>query len=335
MRSKKLHIVTQNKMKHLKKLSTNQNIINALAIDQRNSLKEMINVKNPEVVEDQEIKNYKILVSKVLTKYASSILLDPEYGVEAAQKRDENAGLLISYEISGYNKEEEGRFPRLLPDLSVKRIKNIGANAVKILLYYDVDEPDWINAQKKAFVERVGSECVGEDIPYFLEIVTYDSNITNKESIEFAKMKPHKVIESMKEFSNEKYNVDVLKIEAPVNMKFVEGYETTDEVVYTEDEALEFFEKQSKATNLPFIFLSAGVSAQLFIETIEFAKKGNSEFSGVLCGRATWKDSVSVFVKDGFRATDDWLNTQGIDNINEINAVVEKCATPFTKRVRI
>lgn len=330
-----MHTVSKNKMKHLNKLSSDEHIINALAIDQRNSLKEMMNKDNPESVDEKEIKNYKVLVSKELTKYASSILLDPQYGIEAANKRNENAGLLISYEISGYDKNEEGRFPRLLPDLSVSRIKKLGANAVKILLYYDVDEAEWINNQKQAFVERVGSECLAEEIPYFLEIVTYDRNIEGKDSIEYAKVKPRKVIESMKEFSKDKYNVDVLKMEVPVNMKFVEGFETEGLAIHTQEEALAYYEEQSKATHLPFIFLSAGVSAQLFMDTIEFAEKGNSEFSGVLCGRATWKDSVPVFVNEGVSATNNWLNTQGQENINELNIIVEKFATPFTKRIKL
>lgn len=329
-----MHTVSKNKMKHLEKLASDEHLINALAIDQRNSLKLMMNKTEPERVSEQDIIDYKVLVSRELTKYASSILLDPQYGIEAANQRNENAGLLISYEISGYEKDKEGRFPRLLPDLSVSRIKEMGANAVKILLYYDVDEADWINDQKHAFVERVGSECLGEEIPYFLEIVTYDATNEDKDSAAFAKVKPHKVIESMKEFSKAQYNVDVLKMEVPVNMKFVEGFNEDREIVYTRDEALSYYEEQSQATHLPFIFLSAGVSAQLFIDTLEFAKEGQSEFSGVLCGRATWKNSVPIYVEEGEAATETWLNTQGKENINELNIVVNASATPFTKRVQ-
>ena len=51
------------------------------------------------------------------------------------------------------------------------------ANAVKFLLYYDVDDTEEINIQKKAYIERIGSECVAEDIPFFLEVLTYDDNI--------------------------------------------------------------------------------------------------------------------------------------------------------------
>lgn len=91
----------------------------------------------------------------------------------------------------------------------------------------------------------------------------------------------------MKEFSNPRYGVDVLKVEVPVNMKYVEGYAAGEEYVYTKEQAARHFKEQSEATPLPFIFLSAGVSADLFRETLRFAKASGSTFNGVLCGRAT------------------------------------------------
>ena len=48
-----------------------------------------------------------------------------------------------------------------------KRIKEQGADAVKFLLYYDVDSADELNQEKQAYIERIGSECVAEDIPFF------------------------------------------------------------------------------------------------------------------------------------------------------------------------
>ena len=64
---------------------------------------------------------------------------------------------------------------------------------------------------------------------------------------------------------------------------------------------------QSEATQLPFIFLSAGVSAAMFQETLKFAKTGSS-FNGVLCGRATWANGVLPFVQQGAEAAVAWRN---------------------------
>ena len=211
------------------------------------------------------------------------------------------------------------------------QLKEEGADAVKFLLYYDVDESEEINIQKKAYMERVGAECVAEDIPFFLEILSYDCKIDDNSTAEYAKVKPRKVIEAMKVFSDPRYNVDVLKVEVPVNMKFVEGF-SDGETVYTKEEAANYFKLQEEATSLPYIYLSAGVSAKLFQDTLKFAHDSGAKFNGVLCGRATWANGVEVFAKEGEKATVEWLNTIGRKNIEELNEVVEKTATSWKEK---
>lgn len=322
--------VSLKQLQKLKNTSNQEGIIGALAIDQRGALKKMIN-KYKQEAEDGDIETFKKIVSEELTPYASSILLDPEYGLPAASSRSENAGLLLAYEKTGYDASTPGRLPDSLNVWSVKRLKEAGADACKFLLYYDVDESDEINDQKKAYMERIGSECVAEELPFFLELVSYDATIEDTGSKEYAKVKPHKVNEMMKEFSKSRYNVDVLKMEVPVNMNYVEGY--GDEVVYSREEALNYFKEQSEATELPFIFLSAGVSAQLFQETLHFAKEAGSTFNGVLCGRATWANGVEPFIKEGEEAARQWLQTQGRKNIEELNAVLAETASSWHTKI--
>lgn len=324
--------VSTAKLDHLKRLSTEDGIISALAIDQRGSLRKMIAAGGG--VEDVQtaVENFKVAVSEELTLFASSILLDPEYGLPAAKKRHSDAGLLLAYEETGYDATQVGRLPDLLPEWSAKRIKEIGADAVKFLLYYDVDEDPKINDWKHAFTERIGSECHAEDIPFFLEIVTYDAQDDDVKSAKYAAVKPHKVIEAMKEFSKDRYQVDVLKVEVPVDMNYVEGF-APGEVVYTKEEAAEHFRQQNAATHLPYIYLSAGVSAKLFQETLLFAAEAGAEFNGVLCGRATWKDAVPVFAQEGESATRTWLKNQGKTNLDELNEVLGRTAVSWSKRI--
>lgn len=314
------------KQKYIKQISNDKNIINALAIDQRGALKKMINKYQDRPASAEQISEFKKIVSAELTPYTSAILLDPEYGVSAAQVKDVDAGELLAYEQTGYDITVPGRLPDLLPGWSVQRLKDQGADACKFLLYYDVDETKKINQQKQAFVERIGAECKAAELPFFLEIVTYDATITNNRTKEFALKKPHKVNNAMRVFSNERYGVDVLKVEIPVDMDFVEGY-ATKEIAYTQKEALAYFKKQARSTKLPFIFLSAGVSANSFQETLRFAKKGGSTFNGVLCGRATWAEGVEAFIKNGETAARQWMRTQGRKNIEELNTVLEENAT--------
>lgn len=207
----------------------------------------------------------------------------------------------------------------------MQRLKANGADAVKVLLYVDIDEGKEVNDIKEAFIERIASECKAEEMPFFLELVSYDAHITDEK--EYATLKPRKVIDAMKVYSQERFGVDVLKVEVPVNMKYVESF-AEGEILYSREEAAAFYKEQSEATHLPFIFLSAGVSAQLFQETLRFAKDSGSTFNGVLCGRATWAGATKVYQEGGEATTIKWLETVGKQNIVELNAVLQETATP-------
>ncbi|MBE6469310.1 MAG: tagatose-bisphosphate aldolase [Coriobacteriaceae bacterium] len=321
--------ISEEKRARLAATMDEDGVIAALAIDQRGAMKKLIGAFREPT--DEDIVEFKKLVSRELTPYASSILLDPEYGLPASELRAKNAGLLVAYEKTGYDATVPGRLPDLLSVWSARRLKEAGADAVKFLLYFDPDEGDEINDQKRTFVERIGSECAAEEMPLFVEIVTYDAAGADPKGAEFASAKPKKVIESMREFSDPRYGVDVLKVEVPVNMAFVEGYTAEGvEPVYTAAEAAAAFKEQAEATDLPFIFLSAGVSAELFRETLRFAKEAGSTFNGVLCGRATWADGVKAFCEGGEDGAVAWLRDQGRKNVEELNEVLKETATPVS-----
>lgn len=318
------------KQTFLEQVSNDNGIISALAFDQRGALKRMMAKYQTGEPSVQDIETLKKLVSEELTPYASSILLDPEYGLPATQVRHSEAGLLLAYEKTGYDVNAKGRLPDCLVDWSAKRIKEAGAHAVKFLLYYDVDDDAAINNQKEVYIERIGSECKAEDIPFFLEILAYDDTIADNKGPEYAKVKPHKVIEAMRVFSKDRFGVDVLKVEVPVDMNYVEGF-GKGETVYTQEEAAAYFKQQDEATHLPYIYLSAGVSAALFQETLRFAAKAGAQFNGVLCGRATWAGSVQAYIEKGEAAAREWLRTEGYHNINELNKVLKETAVSYKK----
>ncbi len=202
---------------------------------------------------------------------------------------------------------------------SAHRIAAAGADCVKILLYYTPFDPPHVNDIKHAWVERIGAECTAVDIPFFLEFVGYVEGGDEK-GIEFARKKPEVVRGSMEEFSKPQYAVDVLKVEVPVNMAFVGGTASCKgEAAYSREEAKEHFRRAAAAAQKPFIYLSAGVSNETFTETLDLASESGVNFSGVLCGRATWKDAIPVYAKQGVKALEDWLSDQGVKNIKNVN----------------
>ena len=325
--------LSSGKIAGLKAVSDERGVIAAAAMDQRGVLKTML-AKEMGVEEPPKsmMVQFKELVTEALTRHASSILLDVQYGLPATKHRN-GKGLLLAYEKAGYRVDHPERLPTATEGWSVLRLKEAGADAVKILLYYTPFEKTWINEQKYAWVERVGAECRAHDIPLFVEVVGYDVHGEGEKGLAYARRKPEIVISSMKEFSRQRYLADVLKVEVPVQMQFVEGtHAYKGEKAYTRSEVTEYFREAASSTHLPFVYLSAGVSTAAFIETLEFAVECGVSFNGVLCGRATWQDGVPIYVKDGPAAFENWLNTKGAENIQQVNRVL-KSASPWYEKL--
>jgi tagatose 1,6-diphosphate aldolase len=321
--------MTPGKLAGMKAVSNDRGVIAAAAMDQRGSLQKALAKEKGAAVGDQEMEEFKALVTEVLTPHASAILLDPEWGIPASKRRAKNAGLLLAYEKTGYDATTAGRLPDLLDDWSVRRLKAAGADCIKILLYYTPFDSTRINNVKHAWVERIGDECRANDIPFFLELVGYEDGADEK-GLDFATKKPQIVTGSMAEFTKDRYGADVLKVEVPVNMKFVEGTKTfAGQKAYSRKDAMDAFRRSAEVATRPFIYLSAGVSNAEFTETLELAGEAGTRFSGVLCGRATWKDGIPVYGKQGGAAFRAWLDDQGVTNIKNVNSHLEAAKAWF------
>ena len=140
--------MTPGKLAGMKAVSDGRGVIAAAAMDQRGSLQKALAKEKGGDVSDTMMREFKTAVTGVLTGHASAILLDPQWGLEASRQRAKGAGLLLSYEASGYDNTQLGRLPGLLPGWSMRRLKEQGANCIKILLYYTPFETADVNEQK-------------------------------------------------------------------------------------------------------------------------------------------------------------------------------------------
>jgi tagatose 1,6-diphosphate aldolase len=325
--------LTPGKLAGLKAVSDARGVIAAAAMDQRGSLQKSLAKERGAAADGHDLEVFKTLVTEVLTKHASAILLDPEFGLPASHQRN-GKGLLLAYEKTGYDATTPGRLPDLLDVWSVRRLKEAGADCIKILLYYTPFDKPRVNDIKHAWIERIGDECREHDIPFFLEFVGYDAEGKDEKTVEYALKKPSIVAGAMTEFSKPQYGVDVLKVEVPIVMEFVSGTKAfKGEAAYTREEALGLFRSVGESTEKPFIYLSAGVSNPVFIETLELAGESGVTFNGVLCGRATWKEGIPVYARQGADAFRQWLETTGVENISNVNEAL-KAATPWYSKVQ-
>jgi len=322
--------ISKGKFNGIQACADQNGIIAAAAMDQRGSLRKSIEKLRGAAITDEELTAFKTAVTKVLTRHASAILMDPEYGLPALKERAPGTGVLLAYEKTGYDATVKGRLPDLLDQWSVRRLVENEADAIKILLYYNPFDSEEINSIKHAFIERVGAECAVLDRPFFLEPIVYDDRYDEK-GLEFAKLKPQYVTEAMKVFSEDRYGVDVLKVEVPINIEYLEGSRAFKggEAAYDRAQALELFRSAAAVAKRPFIYLSAGVDDDVFRENLELAAEAGTPFSGVLCGRATWKEGIPVFAKGGAQALEEWLLDRGVANITKLNEVLAKGAQPW------
>jgi tagatose 1,6-diphosphate aldolase len=283
-------------------------------MDQRRSLRRVLAATAglaEEGISDAQLAEFKAAVTAALTPQASAVLLDPEYGLDAARLRTPGCGLLLTYESDGYDNPRPHRMLALLPGVSVRRLRDLGADAIKLLLSYSPDADGLANDDKRAWIERIGNECDALDMPFLLEPVTYDATPLRK---------PELIVRTMEEFSKPVYKVDVLKVEFPVVAGAPE---------WTRAEALEWYRAADRAAQVPYIYLSAGVEIAQFIGSLELAAESGSRWSGVLCGRAGWQDGALAYVRGGRAALDAWLATEGAANWRRI----QRCLTAATPAV--
>ena len=205
---------------------------------------------------------------------------------------------------------QPGRLPDLLDHYSVRRLVEAGADCVKILLYYTPFDPPEINEIKHAWVERIGSECAAADVPFFLEFVGYEEGADEK-GIEFARKKPDIVAGSMEEFSKDRYGVDVLKVEVPVNMAFVKGTRASKgESAYTREEAKEHSCAPRRGQrSRSFIFPRASATRPSTKHSNSPPKPART--SPAFCAAVPpGKKACPVYAKQGLKALEDWLSTK-------------------------
>lgn len=287
------------KYRRLKRLSDSEDRFSMLAVDQRGSLRRMFarrhGTESSEVTPDQ-LRQVKRVVTRAVAPMVSGLLTDPLYGYPASfDILPASTGVLLSGEQTGYvTAREEERRTCLLEEWSPQRALRTGGDAVKLLVYHHPDVSAETHRHEQEIVASMGEACEEAGIPFILEIVTYPVGEAAREPAVHARQKPELVVDAAETFSDPTYKVDVLKLEFPANLKFVDAYQDAPfgagEAVYDRKTVEQACERLDRAARVPWVILSSGVGIDEFIETLKFANGAGA--SGFLCGRAVWKDIV-------------------------------------------
>jgi tagatose 1,6-diphosphate aldolase len=302
------------KLRGLQQLANAKGIITVCAIDHRESLRRALNEKNPEAVSYQEMVDFKLDLVGVVAPFASAVLLDPIYGAGQAIASGilpGHTGLLVSAEKTGYSGASTARITELLPDWSVRKVKKLGASAVKLLLYFRVDLME-IASKQLDLVGKVARQCIEEDIPLLVESVSYPTAEEKDNPEEFSKKKPELVIEAASRLTA--LPIDILKSEFPADIH------------YEKDEAKlkSYCQELSQVSQLPWVLLSAGTDFERFRKEVEIACKAGA--SGFMAGRALWQEATHISSREERL---NFFKSQTMSRLKELTRIADKWAAPW------
>lgn len=331
-------VLTSGKLVNWRRLADRGGRFKMLAIDQRDSLRNALakaTRRDPKDITYEEMAATKSLITEVLAPHATATLVDPVYGLPRAVKLiPGTVGILVATEETGYDRagpDGKQRKSRLIDGWSVTKTKQAGANAVKLLLYYNPEASGEVVTHQQRLVRTIGEECLREDLPFLLELVTYAIAEAATDTAEFARKRPQHTIESAREFSKDDYHVDILKLEFPGDLKysrqFCQGaFDGKDRpAVYDVEEVQAFCRELNDVSQRPWVILSGGVAIKEFLMNLELAV--NAGASGFLCGRAIWKDVIPKY--PDLDAMRNFLSGDGVYNFVRANATAERARPWF------
>lgn len=263
-----------------------------LALDHRGSFRKYVNPANPDSVTDEELIQTKAMIIEAVQNQFSGVLIDAEWGlpayakVSARQARSKEKPYLLPLEKSGYTDKEGDRLTEL--EYSAKQLKDMGASGAKLLLYFNPESTTC--DQQLQTAQTALADAHTNNLPFFLEIVTYGNKKKNNRS--------EVILDSVKMFLKNNIAPDVWKLE------------------YSGD-------KKScvKITKLvgktPWVLLTGGEDYKVFVKQLQDAVAGGAV--GFLAGRALWQE-ISDYKTDSEKK--EFLNIVVADRFRKIVDIV-------------
>lgn len=277
-------------MKDLSKLQTPDGLIKIAAYDHRDSL--------TKYVPAEKLSEFKTLCTTNFGPYSTAILVDPEYGKEAIEKSNElNISSILSREISGYTDTPQGRNTQLYNEYTSERLKEMGAEAIKLLIYYNYAAE---NAEYQLnVVKQVKAEADSINLPLLVEIITYPNN--NGENISRLDLTKHAIID-MRDYT------DVFKLEYPyetAGRNFEQDHETLAEIT-------------NLCGDIPWVLLSrGGLDFEAFKKAVIACQKAGA--SGYAVGRAIWQEIKDLETWDEKKK---FIETIGAERMKELSTIL-------------
>ncbi|MEO1313832.1 MAG: tagatose 1,6-diphosphate aldolase [Pseudomonadota bacterium] len=296
-------------------------MIHGVAVDAGSGLEAAIRTARGPRAQADDLRTFKRCVLEALGTDASTVLVDATLGPGLLQHYPQGCTPMLAYEADVYHISDADRITVLPKDLRVQDYSGLGVKMLKFFMYYAPDDDPKNNARKQKLVAEVGQACHENGVKFLMEPLVYHPSIAPG-TPEFADIKPELVRRSTALFAAPPFQVDVLKVEVPVDLAYVEGFGTPH---ISREAALEAFRTAAApAEGCGLVYLSAGMAFDWFEAALGMAREAGVAFNGFMCGRAIWSDAVEVFGTHGEDKLRTWLEETGCARLKRLIAAVEE-----------
>ena len=241
-----------------------------LAVDQREAMRNMFAEHTDQPVTDENLRDFKLAATRILTPYASGVLIDRQFALDAAIEAKvvaDSCGLIASAD------HFESAHGELVGEVTIdklvdpKKYAALGVTALKLLVLY---RPDEAAEGRVAMVREFVESCKSAGLISIIEPVSrkplaggdFDWNAG--------------ILAAAKELGD--LGADLYKAEVPFKGQA------------SETEVRSACAELTKAINGPWVVLSSGVPEEIFPDAVRWACLEGA--SGFLSGRAVWASCI-------------------------------------------
>ncbi|EOG3908644.1 sulfofructosephosphate aldolase [Salmonella enterica] len=244
-----------------------------LAVDQREAMRLMFaaaGAKTPVV--DSVLTDFKVNAAKILSPYASAVLLDQQFCYRQAVEQNavaKSCAMIVAADdfIPGNGIPVDN----VVVDkkINAQAVKQDGAKALKLLVLWRSDE----DAQQRLdMIKEFNELCHSNGLLSIIEPVVRPPRCGDKFDREQA------IIDAAKELGDS--GADLYKVEMPLYGKGARS------------DLLTASQRLNGHINMPWVILSSGVDEKLFPRAVRVAMEVGA--SGFLAGRAVWSSVIGL-----------------------------------------
>jgi tagatose 1,6-diphosphate aldolase len=306
----------------LRRLADAKGFWKMVAIDQRTPLLVPIaKARGLAEAPHADMARVKAILARHLAPKASAILVDPNYGYASSIPHiPPSCGVIHSLEHHVVEESRGGKTSRMLPDWSPAKIRRIGGDAAKVLVWHRHDAPDDVRRHQFDFVEACGRGCKEADLVHLLEILVYP--LPGEATPMTTEQRTERAIRAVEDYLDPRFNVDIFKLEPPIPLHNVPDPDGKDA-----SKAQAAYDRLARKLTRPWVLLSAGAGPEDFVRQLVYGYRAGA--SGYLCGRAIWLEAFRRF--PDFAALDSLVARDSVPYVERINALTEKLGTPWHK----